>query len=81
MSLLKLCMKAKSMSIFNVSQVTVSQGLLSEFPWEEQEPNGPSPKQILANKPNKVSEKHFSYSVSSSRLKILHCVTGPPHFS
>ena len=74
-------MKTKSVHIFNVSQATTSQGLLSEFPREEQEPNGPSPKQILANKQNKVSEKHFSYSSSSSRLKIVHCVTGPPHFS
>lgn len=62
-------MKTKSMSTFNVSQAITSQGLHSELPREEREPNGSSPKQILANKHNKVSEKHFSYSASSSRLK------------
>lgn len=41
----------------------------SELPREEQEPNGLSPKHILANKHDKVSENHFSYSASSPRLK------------
>lgn len=53
-----------------VSWATTSQGLLSQLPREDQEPNGLSPKQILANKHNKVSEKHFSYSASSPRPKI-----------
>lgn len=60
----------KSVSIFNVSWATTSQGPLSELPREEQESNGLTSKQILANQHGKVSEKHFRYSASSPRLKI-----------
>lgn len=63
-------MKTKSRSTFNVSQPTISQGLHSVLPREEPESDDLSPKQILANKHDKVSEKHFSYSASSPRLKI-----------
>lgn len=47
-----------------------SQRILSEHPREEQEPDDLSQKQIFATKHDKVSEKHFSYSASSPRLKI-----------
>lgn len=63
-------MKTKSMVICNVSWATTSHRLLSQLLREEWEPNGLSRKQILANKHNKVSDKHFSFSASSPRLKI-----------
>lgn len=58
------------MSTFNAFQAITSQRILSERPREEQEPDDLSQKQILANKHDKVSEKHFSFSASFPRLKI-----------
>lgn len=58
------------MSTFKVSWVMSSHGLLSELPRVEWEPNGLSPDQTSANKHYRISKKHFSYSVSSPRLKI-----------
>lgn len=74
MSLVKLYMKTKSMSTFNVSWATSSRGLLSEPPREEQEPNGLSPKQILANKHYKISKKALQLFCIFSKTKNLYIV-------
>lgn len=69
-ALLKLHIKTKSTSTFNCLLSNHLPGAPLGTSQGGERTKWSLPKQILANKHSKVSEKHFSYSASSPRLKI-----------